>query len=286
MRQDIREEVSRPFRTSMLRPVRQWLRSGGALLAFTGFLILSACIQSEDGRSLHGGDEFPNEVSALGVSIAVELGDTSAWNVFVDAPDTAMGLYDSLPVRPQPVPESRKSLLGGLLDGVLGVDKLVEALLDPVREIIRVLRTGAETVLYLVLYDADGDGWVFDPQKEKNLVDVVHLEDDEGSGDRNALYYRLAAFVDQSRNYPVRYRRVQETPAGETEVVALGGDSLPDFAPRDTGYVRVTFESSLPTDSLVRSESLYRVLLADSAGRFGDNRLLHVDRKKMFRRGE
>jgi hypothetical protein len=147
--------------------------------------------------------------------------------------------------------------------------------------------SGADTLLHLVLRDGDGDGLIFNPLRDSSLVDVERISRSAApAGTRQTLHYRLAAFADPARNRAVRFRRVLETGEGRVEVVALGRDSLPDFAPGDTGYVRVVFTSSVAADTLARSESVYRVRLSDSAGNHRGNTLLRVDREKAFRFGD
>jgi hypothetical protein len=148
------------------------------------------------------------------------------------------------------------------------------------------LRKGLDTLFSLLLRDADGDGVLFNPLRDTNLVDVDRITGPSGSSDaRLSLHYRLRAFADRSRNYPVRFRSVLEAGAQVTETIALGRDSQPDFAPGDTGRVLVSFASSAAADTLAGTESDYRVLLSDTAGRFGGNRLLRVDRARTFRLG-
>jgi hypothetical protein len=144
-------------------------------------------------------------------------------------------------------------------------------------------RLGTDTLLRLVLRPVNGDTVVYDPARDSNRVEVEH--DFRLGGARFELRYRAVVFADSARNYPTRFRRFVEDDAGAMETVLLGNDSLPDFAPGDTGRAILSFVSSSPADSLESARAEYRVLLSDTAGRFAGNRLLRVDREKAFRIG-
>ncbi len=146
-----------------------------------------------------------------------------------------------------------------------------------------VRRAGTDTLIRLVLRPVPGDSVVFDPARDTNRVEVEH-EFVRGDGARVGLFYRSVVFADSARNYPVRFRRVIEKDGAREETAAFGRDSLPDFAPGDTGFVhfvRTTAES----DSLERAEAWHRVALADTAGRFESNLLLGVERERAYRLG-
>ena len=145
--------------------------------------------------------------------------------------------------------------------------------------------SGSDTLSRMVFQDVDGDGALFNPLRDSNQVDVMQKTRDPVSASQTTLSYRIMAFPDFIRNYPVRYHRVLTNPGGTEEVSALGGDSLPDFSAGDSGYA-VVLLTPPTTDTLSQSHSVYRVLLANTAGRFQDNRLLSVDRIKTFRLGE
>jgi hypothetical protein len=364
-------------------------------------LLLGACAQER----VAGGDDFPNSVETLGKEGSAQRSDSTEWNAYKSAPDTAPGLYDTT-YTPDTIPRDDGGLLKpGLLPGdglpigavipgrdLPGAFRTLDTLLDLVTGVTRVVRTqgvaglqvrdttwyrrdslaalvllrvagrvegggivklfafedgdgngilsaragsanimvirssstasdgsvgerslriaagpdrnfnqradnstlaysetlrkGVDTLLSLLLRDADGDGLIFSPLRDTNLVDVDRVSDDGvSSGARLSLHYRLAAFADRSRNRPVRFRRVLETSAGVTETIALGRDSLPDFAPGDTGRVLVSFASSVTADTLQRATADYRVKLSDTAGRFTGNRLLRVDRSRALRFG-
>src|SRR5690606_27967383 len=102
------------------------------------------------------------------------------------------------------------------------------------------------------------------------------------AGVRIAQSYRTELRADAGQNRALRYRRLVKTARGVTETVALGADSLPDFAPGDTGSVRVTFASSDPADTLAYARATYRVALSDTAGTPEGNRLLRIEREKVF----
>jgi hypothetical protein len=143
---------------------------------------------------------------------------------------------------------------------------------------------GVDTLLSRVLKPADGGLVIYDPLRDSNRVEVEQaIRRADGSLEQE--FYVSVVFADSGRNYPVRYRRVVTAAAGVTETTLLGRDSLPDFAPGDTGRVRSVFESSVSGDTLARSETEFRVRLSDSAGRPAGNRLLRVERHKLFRSG-
>jgi hypothetical protein len=142
---------------------------------------------------------------------------------------------------------------------------------------------GLDTLLSLVLSDVDGDGFIFNPMLDSSRVGIVSRVG--GSDGRTDLYYRVNVFVDSARNYAYRYRKVVTTTTGILETNALGRDSLPDFAPGDSGSVRVRFTSTVSTDTLAVSESRYGVLLSANPGNASGNRLIQVDREKTFTAG-
>jgi hypothetical protein len=135
----------------------------------------------------------------------------------------------------------------------------------------------------LILRPLPGDSVVFDPERDTNRVEVEHEFVREG-GTRVGLFYRSVVFADSTRNYPVRFRSVVESDAGVVETRALGRDSLPDFAPGDTGFVQVV-RTPPSSDSLERAEAWHRIALSDTAGRFEDNLLLGVEREREYRLG-
>ena len=142
---------------------------------------------------------------------------------------------------------------------------------------------GVDTLFNLVLSDADGDGFIFNPMRDSSRIAVESRVG--GSGGRTELYYRINAFIDSSRNYAYRYRKVLTTSKGIEETLALGRDSLPDFTAGDSGSVRVHFASSISADTLAVSESRYGVLLSSVPGNSSANRLIQVNREKTFTAG-
>lgn len=147
-------------------------------------------------------------------------------------------------------------------------------------------RLGSDTLYSLRLRAANAspsDSAVYDPQRDSGRVEVEQTISTPGV--RTTLSYRTVLFADSARNHAVRFRRVVTTARGVTETRLLGRDSLPDFAPGDTGRVRVVFASTVPSDTLESARFEYRVALSDTAGRHSGNRLLRVDREKSFRFG-
>jgi hypothetical protein len=147
----------------------------------------------------------------------------------------------------------------------------------------KVSTQGLDTLLSLLLSDADGDGFLFNPMRDSSRIGIESRF--AGSGSRTELSYRINAFADSSRNYAYRFRKVVRTAAGVEETNALGRDSLPDFAPGDSGSVRVRFTSTRSGDTLSFSESRYGVLLSSSTRNAAANRLIRVDREKTFTAG-
>ncbi|HEX2612930.1 MAG TPA: hypothetical protein VHO02_05000 [Fibrobacteria bacterium] len=146
------------------------------------------------------------------------------------------------------------------------------------------IRQGNDTLLTRALLPAGGDSVSYDPARDSNRVEVeqaTHL----AGGALEESYYVSVVFADSGRNYPVRYRRVLSAFAGVTETTLLGRDSLPDFAPGDTGRMRAVFASSIATDTLEGFEATYRVKLSDTAGHSRGNTLLRVERGRTFRLG-
>jgi hypothetical protein len=144
-------------------------------------------------------------------------------------------------------------------------------------------RVGADTLMRVALAPQSGDTAVFGPSRALSRVEVEHMVDTGGA--RVTRHYRAIVFADSSRNFLRRYRSVRSDAAGTTETVLLGRDSLPDFAPGDTGRARVTFVSALASDTLERSETVYLVQLSDTAGKSSGNKLLRVDRERVYRFG-
>ena len=140
-----------------------------------------------------------------------------------------------------------------------------------------------DTLLSLVLTDADGDGFLYNPLRDSSRIAVESKT--RAPGDRTELSYRINIFADSTRNYAYRYRRVLTTAAGVEETEALGRDSMPDFAPGDSGSVRVRFTSTVAADTLASSDSRYAVRLSASPGNAAGNKLIQVDRVKTFRAG-
>jgi hypothetical protein len=175
--------------------------------------------------------------------------------------------------------EERDLIIGAGPDGLFATrgDNTLRAL-DVVH------RLGTDTLLRLALRPVEGDSVVFDPARGMNRVVAEHVV--TALGAHVSLFYRAAVFADSSRNHPYRFRRVVTTAAGVTETVVLGRDTLPDFAPGDTGRVRIVFTSSAAADTLAGASSEYRVALSDTAGRYAGNRLLQVDREKSYRLGK
>jgi len=146
-----------------------------------------------------------------------------------------------------------------------------------------VQRIGTDTLSILKLRPAGADSVVRDRGRDSARVDVERTV--IVAGVRVTETYRSVVKSDTLRNRAERYRRVTTTAAGVTEFAALGRDSVPDFTPGDTGVVRVRFTSTRASDTLASSLAHYRVLLSDSAGRHGRNRLLRVDTEKTYRFG-
>jgi hypothetical protein len=147
----------------------------------------------------------------------------------------------------------------------------------------KISMVGLDTLLSLVLSDVDGDGFLFNPLRDSSQVAIESKV--SGSGTRTDLSYRINAFRDSSRSYAYRFRRVITTSAGVEETNALGRDSMQDFAPGDSGSVRVRFTSSVGTDTLASSDSRYAVKLSSTGGDAAGDRLLSVDREKTFNLG-
>jgi hypothetical protein len=165
-----------------------------------------------------------------------------------------------------------------------GPDRLFATRGDNVlRSVETVLRADGDTLVHLKLSPVPGDSVVRDPQRDSTRVDVVHRIASDSV--RVEQTYRAQVHADSARNRALRFRRVVTTAAGTTETVALGRDSLPDFAAGDTGFVKVTFTSTLSSDTLASAKATYRVVLSDTAGRHAGNRLLAVEREKLYRFG-
>lgn len=146
----------------------------------------------------------------------------------------------------------------------------------------RSIVSGLDTLLSLVLTDADGDGLVYNPFRDSNQVEVASRA--RAGGVHTTLVYRVAVFRDSARNYAHRYRRVTTSVAGTDSVFAFGRDSLPDFAPGDTGFARRVFLPASASDTVASTEGVFKVVL--SAARDGSgNRLLEVNRKQVYRFG-
>jgi hypothetical protein len=376
------------------------------LFLLLSVLFLPSFLACAPDDRVAGGDDFPNSVQTLGKSAVKEGGDTTEWNAYKQAPDSADGLYDTTYV-PDSVPEEGgsglpKRSLDGLLqlgDGIIpgrdvaGAVRALDTLLDSITGVLSTVRvqstaqftlrdttwhrdsaglvvilrvsgaldrpdgsretfafddgdgdglltaraansvvvirmawrlpsgdsgertlrvtagadrnfnlradnallafaqthlSGGDTLLHLVLRDGDGDGLIFNPLRDSSLVDVERVSrSTTGAYARLTMHYRLAAFArpQAARNRAVRFRSVLETGIGTTETVALGRDSLPDFAPGDTGRVRVVFTGERLIDTLARSEWVFRVRLSDTAGHHAGNTLHRVDRDKTFRHG-
>ena len=142
---------------------------------------------------------------------------------------------------------------------------------------------GGDTVLRITLRPLPGDSAYRDPARAVNHVDVEHVA--RVAGVTVTRRYRAEVRADSARNRATRFTREVETAAGVTVTELLGRDSMPDFAPGDTGRVRVTFAGADARDSLLSSETVYRVRLADTAQGHAGNRLLGVERDKVFRSG-
>jgi ribosomal protein L35AE/L33A len=140
-----------------------------------------------------------------------------------------------------------------------------------------------DTLLSLVVSDLDGDGFLYNPLRDSNKIGVESKM--AGDGGRTDLSYRVNVFADSTRNYAYRYRKVFTSARGIEETTALGRDSLPDFAPGDSGSVRVRFTSTVTADTLASSYSRYAVRLSSLPGDAAGNRLIQVDREKTFRAG-
>lgn len=140
-----------------------------------------------------------------------------------------------------------------------------------------------DTLLSLVVTDMDGDGALYNPLRDSNKIGVESKV--AGEAGRTDLFYRVNVFADSTRNYAYRYRKVFTGPRGVEETTALGRDSLPDFAPGDSGWVRARFTSTVATDTLASSSSRYAVHLSSLPGNAAGNRLIQVDREKTFRAG-
>jgi hypothetical protein len=151
------------------------------------------------------------------------------------------------------------------------------------RSLDAVHRIGTDTLYHLKLRPVAGDSVVNDRVRDSVRVDVEHMV--TVGGVRVVHYYRAVVKGDSLRNRATRFRRVVTTPKGITETVALGRDSLPDFAPGDTGYVRVTFTSSDAADTVALSVTTYKVAVTDSAGRHERSRMLRLDRERTLRYG-
>ncbi len=147
-----------------------------------------------------------------------------------------------------------------------------------------VVRVGVDTLLARVLRPADGGLVIYDPLRDSNRVEVEEVKR-LADGSLEELLYESVVFKDSTRNYPVRFRRIRTAASGKIVTTLLGRDSLAVFGPGDTGRVHTVFESTDLADSLQRAETVYRVKLADTAGRFADNLLLRVERHRMFRFG-
>lgn len=144
--------------------------------------------------------------------------------------------------------------------------------------------SGTDTVYNLTIVPVPGDSVVRDPQRAYTTVDVRHMV--KAGGTRIAQSYRARLHADSSRNRALRFRRTVTTAAGVTETVALGRDSVADFAPGDTGFVRVAFTAADSAgEGLVSAQAVYRVALADSSSGFENNRLLRLEREKRFGAG-
>jgi hypothetical protein len=165
-----------------------------------------------------------------------------------------------------------------------GEDKDFNARSDNGLEALRrTVVSGLDTLLSLVLTDADGDGLIYSPLRDSNEVDVASRS--RGGGAQTSLAYRVAVFRDSARNYPHRYRRVVTTAAGVDSVFALGRDSLPDFAPGDTGFTRRVFRSASASDTVASSEGVYKLVLSASRGGGAGDRLLEANRAQAYRLG-
>ena len=145
--------------------------------------------------------------------------------------------------------------------------------------------SGKDTVLKSVLKAVEDDSVIYDPKRDSNRVQCERkILRDDGSVEEE--FYESVVFPDSSKNYPKRFRKLLTTSQGVLETTLLGRDSLPDFAPGDTGRVRAVFSSSVATDTLESSESIYRVRLSDDSRMPGQNRLLNVDRTRTYRFGQ
>ncbi|MCD6023877.1 MAG: hypothetical protein K0Q91_793 [Fibrobacteria bacterium] len=140
-----------------------------------------------------------------------------------------------------------------------------------------------DTLLSLVVRDADGDGVLYNPLRDSNKIGVESKV--AGDAGRTDLFYHANVFTDSTRNYAYRYRKVFTGPRGVEETTALGRDSLPDFVPGDSGWVRVRFTSTVASDTLASSWSRYAVRLSSQPGNAAGHRLIQVDREKTFRAG-
>lgn len=142
---------------------------------------------------------------------------------------------------------------------------------------------GADTLSRVTYAPVPGDSAVRDPQRSFTAADVRRMRQAEGI--RITQDSRVRMHADPERNRVVRFRRLVTDAVGMTETVALGRDSLPDFAAGDTGRVLVTFVASDASASLISSRARYRVLLADSVQGHAGNRLLGLEREKAYRGG-
>jgi hypothetical protein len=68
--------------------------------------LLAACAQER----VAGGDDFPNSVETLGKNGTADRNDSTEWNAYRSAPDTAPGMYDSTYV-PDTIPRDEAVLL-------------------------------------------------------------------------------------------------------------------------------------------------------------------------------
>jgi hypothetical protein len=152
------------------------------------------------------------------------------------------------------------------------------------RSLETVHRIGTDTVYHLKLRPVVGDSVVRDRERDSSRVDVEHTV--TVGGIRVIQVYRTVVKGDSLRNRATRFRRVVTTSQGVTETVALGRDSGSDFTHGDTGIVRVSFTSTQSTDTLASSVFIYRVAVSDTVGRHDRNRLLSVQRDKVYRFGD
>lgn len=165
-----------------------------------------------------------------------------------------------------------------------GADGSFETVSDNLIFSVETIRlAGADTLAHVVFVPVAGDSVVRDPQRGFTSADVRRLHQAEGV--RMTQEARVRMHADPARNRVVRFRQTVTDAAGTTGTIALGRDSLPDFAAGDTGTVRVTFVASDPSAPLVASTAVYQVALADSVQGHAGNRLLGLRREKTYRSG-